>query len=218
MIDFRILPVTPFQQNCTLLWCEKTRKAVVVDPGGEVNRILDAIGKLGITVERILLTHGHIDHVGGAEALAKAFSPSVPIEGPHREDAFLLEGEYLPRQCSMFGLPQVAGFTPSRWLEDGDEIHFGSESLQVLHAPGHTPGHVVYFHAGARLALVGDVLFAGSIGRTDFPRGNHSTLIRSIREHLFPLGDDVNFISGHGPMSCFGDERASNPYVADGRF
>ena len=217
MIDFRILPVTAFQQNCTLLWCEKTRKAVIVDPGGDVDRILAAIEKLGITVERILLTHGHIDHVGGAVALAQAFSPPVPIEGPHREDAFLIEGDYLSKQCGMFGMPPVTGFTPSRWLEDRDEIHVGDEILQVFHAPGHTPGHVVYFHAEARLALVGDVLFEGSIGRTDFPRSDHQTLIRSIREHLFPLGDDVNFISGHGPMSSFGDERAHNPYVGDGR-
>jgi len=213
MIDFRILPVTPFQQNCTLLWCETTRKAVVIDPGGDIDRIRAAIAKLGITVERLLLTHGHIDHVGGAFELAKALS--VPIEGPHREDAFLVEGDYLSRQCSMFGLPPVTGFTPSRWLDDGDEIGVGNEILQVLHAPGHTPGHVVYFHVGARLAQVGDVLFAGSIGRTDFPRSDHFTLIRSIREHLFPLGDDVNFIPGHGPMSSFGDERLHNPYVGD---
>jgi glyoxylase-like metal-dependent hydrolase (beta-lactamase superfamily II) len=215
MIEFRILPVTPFQQNCTLLWCEKTRKAAVIDPGGDVELILEAIDKLGITVERILLTHGHIDHVGGAVALAKAVS--APIEGPHREDAFLIEGDYLPRQCSMFGLPPVVGFTPSRWFDDGDEVCIGDETLQVLHTPGHTPGHVVYFHAKSKLAQVGDVLFAGSIGRTDFPRGDYSTLIRSIREHLFPLGDDVNFIPGHGPMSCFGDERARNPYVGDGQ-
>ena len=216
MIDFRILPVTAFQQNCTLLWCEKTRKAVVVDPGGEVDRILAAIDKLGIAVERILLTHGHIDHVGGAAALAEILS--VPIEGPHREDDFLIEGDYLSRQCSMFGLPPVAGFTPSRWLGEGDEVCFGDEILRVIHAPGHTPGHVVYFHAGTKLALVGDVLFEGSVGRTDFPRSDHFTLIRSIREHLFPLGDDVNFISGHGPMSSFGEERVHNPYVGEGRF
>lgn len=215
MIDFRILPVTPFQQNCTLLWCEATRKAVVIDPGGEIERILAAIDQLGIEVERILLTHGHIDHVGGAAPLAEALS--IPIEGPHREDAFLIEGDYLPRQCARFGLPAVAGFTPSRWLEDGDSVRVGDEHLQVIHAPGHTPGHVVYFHAGARLAQVGDVLFAGSIGRTDFPRGEHPALIRSIREKLFPLGDDVQFISGHGPMSDFGQERASNPYVGDDR-
>lgn len=215
MIDFRILPVTPFQQNCTLLWCEATRKAVVIDPGGEVEHILAAIAKLGIEVERILLTHGHIDHVGGAVPLAEALS--IPIEGPHKEDAFLIEGDYLPRQCVRFGLPEVAGFTPSRWLEDGDSVRVGEETLQVIHAPGHTPGHVVYFHAGARLAQVGDVLFAGSIGRTDFPRGDHPALIQSIREKLFPLGDDVQFISGHGPMSDFGQERASNPYVGDRR-
>jgi len=218
MISFRILPVTPFQQNCTLLWCEKTRKAAITDPGGDVVRIRAAIGELGITVERILLTHGHIDHVGGAVALAEAFSPPIPIEGPHREDAFLIEGNYLPRQCRKYGLSEVMGFTPSRWFEDGDEVRIGNETLQVLHTPGHTPGHVVYFHAGAKLALVGDVLFAGSIGRTDFPRGNHPALIRSIREHLFPLGDDVDFIPGHGPMSCFGDERAHNPYVKDSLF
>jgi glyoxylase-like metal-dependent hydrolase (beta-lactamase superfamily II) len=215
MIDFRILPVTSFQQNCTFLWCEKTRKAAVIDPGGDVDRICAAIDKLGITVERILLTHGHVDHVGGAVALAEALS--VPIEGPHREDAFLVEGDYLSQQCSMFDLPPIAGFTPSRWFEDGDEVRIGDETLQVLHAPGHTPGHVVYFHAEARLAQVGDVLFAGSVGRTDFPRGDHSALIRSIREHLFPLGDDVNFIPGHGPMSSFGDERVYNPYVGDER-
>jgi len=218
MINYHTLPVTLFEQNCTLLWCEKTRKAVVVDPGGEVDRILDAINELGITVERILLTHGHIDHVGGAVALSEAFSPPVPIEGPHREDAFLIEGDYLARQCNMFGMPLVSCFTPTRWLEDCDEVHFGDETLQVLHTPGHSPGHVVYFHAGARLALVGDVLFAGSVGRTDFSRSDHSALIRSIRERLFPLGNDVKFISGHGPMSCFGDERTYNPFVSDKLF
>ena len=215
MIEARILPVTPFQQNCSFLWCDKTRKAAVVDPGGEVERIRAAVDKLGITVERILLTHGHVDHVSGAQQLAEALS--VPIEGPHIEDAFLIEGDYLPRQCERFGMPAVAGFTPSRWLVDGDSVRIGEESLQVIHAPGHTPGHVVYFHAGARLALVGDVLFAGSIGRTDFPRSNHQVLIHSIREHLFPLGDDVEFIPGHGPMSSFGQERADNPYVGDGQ-
>ena len=215
MIEARILPVTPFQQNCTFLWCDKTRKAAVVDPGGEVERIRAAIDKLGLTVERILLPHGHVDHVSGAQQLADALS--IPIEGPHSEDAFLIEGDYLSRQCEMFGMPAVAGFTTSRWLVDGDSVCVGEESLQVIHAPGHTPGHVVYFHTGARLAVVGDVLFAGSIGRTDFPRGNHQALIHSIRERLFPLGDDVAFIPGHGPMSNFGQERADNPYVGDGQ-
>ncbi|MDR0564976.1 MAG: MBL fold metallo-hydrolase [Azoarcus sp.] len=214
-MDFRILPVTLFQQNCTFLWCEKTRRAAVIDPGGEVGHIRAAISKLGITVERILLTHGHVDHVCGAAELADAFS--VPIEGPHKDDAFLIEGDTLTRQCERFGMPPVAGFTPARWLFDGDTVQVGDETLQVIHAPGHTPGHVVYFHAAAKLAQVGDVLFAGSIGRTDFPRGNHETLIHSIRKRLFPLGDDVTFIPGHGPMSTFGDERAGNPYVGDGR-
>lgn len=216
MIRFRVIPVTAFQQNCTLVWCEKTLKAAIIDPGGELPRILDAIARLALVPERILLTHGHIDHVGGAGELAEALS--VPIEGPHREDAFLIEGDALPRQCARFGIPSVSGFVPSRWLDNGDSVAVGGETLQVLHAPGHTPGHVVYFHAGAKLAQVGDVLFAGSVGRTDFPRGNHADLIRSIREHLFPLGDDVEFIPGHGPMSSFGEERARNPYVGDSVF
>jgi glyoxylase-like metal-dependent hydrolase (beta-lactamase superfamily II) len=211
MIETRTVTVTPFQQNCTLLWCTETRKAAVIDPGGDIDRIQAAIDKLGLTVERLLLTHGHIDHVGGAAPLARALS--VPIEGPQQEDSFLIEK--LPDQCTMFGLPGITGFTPTRWLNDGDSVRVGNETLQVIHTPGHTPGHVVFFHAGSRLALVGDVLFAGSIGRTDFPRGNHSALIQSIRERLFPLGDDVKFISGHGPMSTFGTERATNPYVGD---
>ncbi|MDR1228984.1 MAG: MBL fold metallo-hydrolase [Azoarcus sp.] len=213
-MEVRVVPVTPLQQNCTLLWCGKTRKAVVIDPGGDIERIHAAIGESNVAVERILLTHGHIDHVGAAVPLAEALA--VPIEGPQREDGFLIEGAYLARQCAMFGLPPTAGFTPARWLDDGDEIRVGDETLRVIHAPGHTPGHVVYFHAGARLALVGDVLFAGSIGRTDFPRGDHPALVHAIRDRLFPLGDDVKFIPGHGPISTFGEERANNPYVGDG--
>ncbi|MDR1424576.1 MAG: MBL fold metallo-hydrolase [Azoarcus sp.] len=214
-METRILPVTPFQQNCTLLWCAATRCAVVIDPGGEVPRIRAAIEALGLTVERILLTHGHIDHVGGAQALSEALG--VPIEGPQREDAFLIEGDHFGRQCKMFGLPPHPGFTPARWLEDGDTVAFGNETLQVIHAPGHTPGHVVYFHASQKLAQVGDVLFAGSVGRTDFPRGDFDALVHSIRAKLFPLGDAVEFIPGHGPTSTFGDERAANPYVGDRR-
>ena len=209
-MKFRVIPVTPFGQNCTLLWCEKTRRAAVVDPGGDVPKILAAIAEEGVTVDKLLITHGHIDHAGGAAELAKILN--VQIEGPHAEDAFLLDE--LPRQAQRYGFPLAASFVPSRWLKDGDSVQIGEETLAVLHTPGHTPGHVVFFNATANLALVGDVLFRGSIGRTDFPRGDSSTLISSIREKLFPLGDDVAFIPGHGAMSTFGNERRSNPFLA----
>ena len=212
-MKFRILPVTPFQQNCTLIWCEQTREAAVIDPGGDVERILAAIEEEGVHLTRILLTHGHLDHVGGTAPLAR--EANVPVEGPHREDAFWIEG--LDQQSAMFGLGKVERFTPDRWLEDGDTVSVGKETLEVLFCPGHTPGHVVFFHRGSQLAQVGDVLFQGSIGRTDFPRGDHATLISSIREKLFPLGDDVRFIPGHGPMSTLGEERRTNPFVADHR-
>ncbi|MGL1831991.1 MBL fold metallo-hydrolase [Rhodocyclaceae bacterium SMB388] len=211
MIDCRIVPVTPFEQNCSIVWCEATKKAAVVDPGGDLDRIVAAAAKLGVTIEKILITHGHIDHAGGTAKLARELG--VPIEGPHPDDRFWIDG--MPDQSRMFGLPNGEAFTPDRWLADGDTVTVGEQTFQVIHAPGHTPGHVVFFHPGARLALVGDVLFAGSIGRTDFPRGDHATLISSIRNKLFPLGDDVRFVPGHGPMSTFGRERASNPYVAD---
>lgn len=212
-MKFRIIPVTPFQQNCTLIWCEQSRKAAVIDPGGDVDRILQAIQEEGVELEKILLTHAHVDHIGGtAELSARA---SVPVEGPHIEDKFWIDG--LGQQCSMFGFPQVENFTPDRWLEQGQQVQVGEQVLEVIHAPGHTPGHVVFFHKGEQLALVGDVLFQGSIGRTDFPKGDHATLITSIREKLFPLGDEVAFIPGHGPMSTFGHERRSNPFVADRR-
>jgi len=210
-MKYRVIPVTPFEQNCTLLWCEKTRHGVVVDPGGDVPRILAAIIEEGVTVDKLLVTHGHIDHAGAAAELAKKLN--VQIEGPHADDAFLLDE--LPRQSQRYGFPLAASFTPSRWLKDGDSVQIGEEKLTVLHTPGHTPGHVVFFNPTANLALVGDVLFRGSIGRTDFPRGDFSTLIFSIREKLFPLGDDVAFISGHGPMSTFGNERRSNPFITD---
>ncbi len=209
VMKFRVIPVTPFEQNCTLLWCEKTRHGVVVDPGGDIQEILSAITEEGITVDKLLLTHGHVDHAGGAAELAKKLN--VQIEGPHADDAFLLDE--LPGQSQRYGFPLAASFIPARWLKDGDSIQIGEETLEVLHTPGHTPGHVVFYSAAANLALVGDVLFRGSIGRTDFPRGDFSALIASIREKLFPLGDDVAFISGHGSASTFGNERRSNTFL-----
>ena len=209
-LHYEIIPVTPFAQNCSLLWCAATRRAAVVDPGGDVPKILAAAASRGVVVERILVTHGHIDHAGAVAALADDLN--VPVEGPQREDAFWIEG--MPQQSKMFGFPDVRSFVPDRWLEHGDRVSVGDEILEVVHCPGHTPGHVAFFSAEARLALVGDVLFKGSIGRTDFPRGDFDTLIASIRGRLWPLGDDVEFIPGHGPMSTFGVERATNPFCA----
>lgn len=210
-VFYRIIPVTAFAQNCTLLWCETSRDAVIIDPGGEPERIVEAITASDVRPTQILLTHGHIDHVGGALALSRKLA--LPVVGPQRDDAFLLES--LPAQAQMFGLPRVESFTPSRWLADGESIQVGERILSVLHCPGHTPGHVVLVDLDRRIAQVGDVLFAGSIGRTDFPRGDHEALLASIRNRLFPLGDDIRFIPGHGPMSTFGDERRQNPFVAD---
>lgn len=210
-MKYRIIPVTAFQQNCSLIWCEQTLKAAVVDPGGDLERIKLAVAEEGVELEKILLTHAHIDHAGGTAALAEEFA--LPIEGPHIEDKFWIDA--LPQQSQMFGFPPAKPFTPDRWLDDGDTVTVGEQHLQVIHCPGHTPGHVVFYHPESALALVGDVLFQGSIGRTDFPKGDHGTLIRSIREKLFPLGDDISFIPGHGPMSTFGEERRSNPFVAE---
>jgi glyoxylase-like metal-dependent hydrolase (beta-lactamase superfamily II) len=206
-----LLPVTPFQQNCSLLVCEKTQRAALVDPGGEIDRLLAQVAKSGATLEKILLTHGHIDHCGGTAELVDRLG--LPVEGPQREDAFWID--QLPSQGRMFGFPPLRAFTPDRWLEDGDSVRVGEIEMSVHHCPGHTPGHVVFFAAPDRIAFVGDVLFAGSIGRTDFPRGDHDTLIASIRTKLFPLGNDVTFVPGHGPVSTFGEERRSNPFVAD---
>lgn len=211
MLEYFVLPVTPFAQNCSLLWEAASRRAAVVDPGGDVDDILAAIAAQGLAVEKILLTHGHIDHVGGTAALAAHLG--VPVEGPQRAEAFWLD--QLPGQCRMFGFPDTPALVPDRWLEDGDTVTVGGLTLDVVHTPGHTPGHVCFIHKPSQLAIVGDVLFAGSIGRTDFPRGDHATLIASIREKLFPLGDDFTFIPGHGPLSTFGEERRSNPFVAD---
>ena len=212
-MQYKVIPVTPFQQNCTLFWCEKTRLAAIIDPGGESQRLIEQLTELKLTPEMILLTHGHLDHAGGAVKLAERLQ--VPIVGPHREDAFWLDN--MEQQAAMFGFGDGKSCIPDRWLEHGDEVRVGEEPLEVIHCPGHTPGHVVFFHRGARLAQVGDVLFRGSIGRTDFPRGDHNALISSIREQLWPLGDDVKFIPGHGPESTFGEERRTNPFVADGR-
>ena len=206
-----IIPVTPFQQNCSLLVCEETQRAAVVDPGGDLERILGVVERAKVELEKIFLTHGHIDHCGATAELRRM--TGLPVEGPQREDAFWID--QLPMQGQRFGLPALEAFTPDRWLEQGDTVQFGTVTLEVRHCPGHTPGHVIFFSPVDRLAIVGDVLFAGSIGRTDFPRGNLETLLRSIRENLFPLGDDVSFIPGHGPMSTFGEERASNPFVGD---
>jgi glyoxylase-like metal-dependent hydrolase (beta-lactamase superfamily II) len=206
-----IVPVTPFMQNCSVLVCERTGKAAVIDPGGDLERIESALRSEGATLEKIFLTHGHIDHCGQAGQFAQRHR--VPIEGPQREDRFWIE--QLPSQGRMFGFPHLAAFEPDRWLEDGDTVAFGEQALEVRHCPGHTPGHVIFFHAPSRLAIVGDVLFQGSIGRTDFPRGDHATLVASITGKLWPLGDDIAFVPGHGPMSTFGEERAGNPFVGD---
>lgn len=208
-MDFRILPVTHYQQNCTIFWCPSTRRAAIIDPGGETARIRATLTELKLEPERILLTHGHLDHVGATGELAAQLG--IPIIGPHRDDAFLIHA--LPEQCAMLGFPPVQAFEPDQWLDQGDTVKVGDETLEVLHCPGHTPGHVVFYHAADGLAQVGDVLFQGSIGRTDFPRGNHRQLIASITGRLFPLGDAVRFIPGHGPMSTFGVERRTNPFV-----
>ncbi len=209
-----VVPVTPFEQNCSLVWDERTNEAAVIDPGGDLDRILAAVQEHGLKLQSILLTHGHLDHASGTAELAERLK--LPIVGPHVGDRFWIDA--LPEQARNYGFPPARAFVPDRWLVDGDEVKVGGETLAVLHCPGHTPGHVVYYHAGERLAIVGDVLFAGSIGRTDFPGGDHAALIRSIREKLFPLGDDVRFLPGHGPTSTFGRERRDNPYVADRLF
>lgn len=206
-----VIPVTPLQQNCTLFWCEDTLAGVVIDPGGDVDALQNAIAEIGMTVEKILLTHGHFDHVGGAMDLAQALD--VPIVGPHKDDEFITtEVVSAGQRYNIPGGRDVAG---NAWVNDGDTITFGTVTLNVLHTPGHTPGHVVFYDADAKLAQVGDVLFKGSIGRTDFPRGDLDTLVHSITTKLWPLGGDVTFIPGHGEASTFATERASNPFVGD---
>lgn len=208
---FKIIPVTPFEQNCSLVWCEATGSAALVDPGGDVELLLAEVDKAGVRLEKLLLTHAHVDHVGGTLAIARRLN--LPILGPQEGDAFWLDA--LPDQARMYRFPLAESFRPDHWLHDGDTVELGELRFQVIHCPGHTPGHVVFFEPESRHAFVGDVLFQGSIGRTDFPRGDHRALIHAIREKLFPLGDDVAFVPGHGPMSTFGRERRSNPYVGD---
>ena len=214
MLKAVIIPVTPYQQNCSLIWCEATKQAAAIDPGGELDRIDEQLTAYDLRLEKILITHGHIDHAGATDAFQERHG--VPIEGPQREDQFwidqLVEDHY--RQI----VPEARPFTPTRWLEDGDTVTVGEQTLEVIHCPGHTPGHVVFLHRDTQLAWVGDVIFAGSIGRTDFPMGNHEQLIYSIREKLFPIGDDIRFVPGHGPDSTFGQERVSNPFVADKQY
>jgi glyoxylase-like metal-dependent hydrolase (beta-lactamase superfamily II) len=210
-MEIAVVPVTPFEQNCTVLRCPATGRGAVVDPGGDLERIQAAVEQQDVELEKILLTHAHIDHAGATAELARR--AGLPIEGPHEDDRFWIES--LPEQGRMFGLGASEAFEPTRWLEGGDTVRFGEVELEVLHCPGHTPGHVVFFHRPTRQALVGDVLFAGSIGRTDFPRGDYDTLIRSIKERLLPLGDEVTFVPGHGPNSTLGRERTTNPFLLD---
>jgi glyoxylase-like metal-dependent hydrolase (beta-lactamase superfamily II) len=206
-----IVPVTPFQQNCSILVDETSGAAVAIDPGGDLDRIDEGLAQTGAKLEKVLVTHGHVDHCGRAAEYARRHG--VPIEGPHVDDRFWID--QLPASGAKYGWPGLEAFEPARWLSQGDTVSFGNVTLQVAHCPGHTPGHVVFFHPDSRLAVVGDVLFQGSIGRTDFPRGNHQQLLDSIVTRLWPMGDDVAFVPGHGPMSTFGDERASNPFVSD---
>jgi glyoxylase-like metal-dependent hydrolase (beta-lactamase superfamily II) len=205
-----IIPVTPLQQNCTLLWCTATMRGAFVDPGGDLPRLRAAVEQTGVTIEKILLTHGHIDHCGSAGIFAEELG--VEIEGPHEDDRFWIEK--LGTEGPKYGI-NGRPFDPGWWLHDGDQVTVGELMLDVRHCPGHTPGHVVFYHAPSKLALVGDVLFKGSIGRWDFPRGDQQQLINSITTRLWPLGDETSFVPGHGPISTFGEERRTNPFVSD---
>lgn len=206
---YKITPVTAYAQNSSLLWCADTKEAAFVDPGGDIDKLQRAVDDAGVKPVKILLTHGHIDHVGFTARLAE--KTGLPIIGPHEQDRFLLES--LDEYGAMLGLPHSGNITPDRWLCDGDKVTLGNQTLEVIHCPGHTPGHVVFYHSPSKLAVVGDVLFQHSIGRTDFPRGNHEELLHSIKQKLIPLGDDIEFIPGHGPNSSFGEERLHNPFL-----
>lgn len=209
MLHRLTLPVTAFQHNCSLIWCSDTNEAALIDPGGDIPVLMQAIESRGLKLVALWLTHAHIDHAGATGTLAREYD--LPIVGPHPGDQFWIDG--LPQQSSMFGFPKAEPFAPTRWLHEGDTVQLGGHTLQVLHCPGHTPGHVVFYSPELKHAFVGDVLFAGSIGRTDFPGGNHAELIAAIKGKLLPLGDDVTFTPGHGPESTLGEERRHNPYL-----
>ena len=210
-IGVGVVPVTPLQQNCTIVWCRKTKKAAIIDPGASVDGLLAAVKQNGLTLEAIWITHGHLDHAGGAAEMQE--KTGLDIIGPHEADQFWID--QIPANGLMYGIPDARSFTPTRWLGDGDVLTLGETTWEVNHCPGHTPGHVVFFNREARFAQVGDVLFQGSIGRTDFPRSDHAALLDAIVTKLWPLGDDVTFIPRHGGHSTFGAERRSNPFVSD---
>lgn len=213
-----IVPVTPLQQNCAVLWDEDAKRATVIDPGGDAPRIMEVIETQDLTVEQIVLTHGHIDHAGGVQALNRLLEErqgaAVKVVGPHENDRFLLDA--LALDGAAYGILEAQPVTPDQWLDEGETIEIAGQRFAIYHCPGHTPGSLVYVNAGARFAIVGDVLFQGSIGRTDFPYGDHDALITAIRQKLFPLGDDIAFICGHGPGSTFGEQRRGNPFVGEG--
>ena len=205
-----VVPVTSYQQNCSLILCEETQQVAAVDPGGDLEQLEAQIAAMGGKLAVVLLTHGHMDHCSQGRVFADRHG--VQVIGPQKEDKFWID--MLPETCARVGFPPAEAFVPDRWLEDGDTVSFGKITLQVLHTPGHTPGHVVFYHKGQKLAFVGDVIFQGSIGRTDFPRGDFDTLINSINNKLFPLGDEVTFVPGHGPLSTIGEEKRSNPFMS----
>jgi glyoxylase-like metal-dependent hydrolase (beta-lactamase superfamily II) len=212
-MKIEVIPVTPFEQNCSLLCCPESGTAALVDPGGDPDRLYDAVRAAAVELEKVLVTHGHFDHVGAVAEVAAHFG--VPIEGPHEDDRFLIES--LPEWCARFGFPPGRVFEPDRWLADRDQVEVGRLRLEVRHCPGHTPGHIIFFEPDEQLAIVGDVIFNGSIGRTDFPRGDHRALLQSIHEQIFSLGDEVVLLPGHGPVTSVGQERTHNPFV-QGRF
>ncbi len=208
-MNYITIPVTPYQQNCSLIWCEETKKAAFIDPGGEMEKLVAALQARDLVLEKVLLTHGHLDHVGAAKEIADQFN--VPIVGPQKDDEFWFK--QLPKQAQMFNFPHLDGFLPSHWIEAGESQSVGNIRLETRHCPGHTPGHIIFYNAASKLAFVGDILFNGSVGRSDFPQGNHETLINSIKTQLLPLGDGVVFVPGHGPNSTFGHERLHNPFL-----